>query len=315
MLSGVVTDPTGATVAGASVKAYDSSGSLVGQAATNPAGASELRMLPEEPVRLEIELAGFVKAVIQGITISGSQPVRRDARLQVGSVSESVTVTAAVPTIPTESASMSRRIPYRPISRQPATAFAQAAAFAQELGDLFEYKLKEPISILKNRSALAPIVQSSIDAEKVSIWNEQAGMPRPQRALWIANSSGLTLDGGSFSVLEEETGGTGGSACRDFCHWPRFRRVSSTRRYGCCRKDRSDSRSPVSSRPALRRVMAQQEVINNLSDQKSDREDEATKLQRSSSFSMSRRPGSKSCGVRTSSSKRDRRPHKSPSTI
>jgi hypothetical protein len=84
-------------------------------------------------------------------------------------------------------------------------ASTEAAAFAQELGDLFEYKLKEPITIRKDRSALVPIVQSTVNAEKVSIWNEQAGFRRPQRALWLTNSSGLTLDGGSFSVLEEET--------------------------------------------------------------------------------------------------------------
>jgi len=78
-------------------------------------------------------------------------------------------------------------------------------AAAQELGDLFEYKLKDPITIQKNRSALLPIVQSSITAEKVSIWNDRAGLPRPQRALWLANSTGLTLDGGSFSVMEEDT--------------------------------------------------------------------------------------------------------------
>jgi hypothetical protein len=78
-------------------------------------------------------------------------------------------------------------------------------ADAQELGDLFEYKLKDPITIAKNRSALVPIVQSAIGAEKVSVWNDRAGSPRPQRALWLTNSSGLTLDGGSFSVLEEET--------------------------------------------------------------------------------------------------------------
>src|SRR5206468_3856006 len=84
-------------------------------------------------------------------------------------------------------------------------AQVQAAAQAQALGDLFEYKLKQPVTIQKNRSALVPIVQSPIEAEKVSIWNEQAGFARPQRALWLTNSSGLTLDGGSFSVLEEET--------------------------------------------------------------------------------------------------------------
>jgi hypothetical protein len=52
---------------------------------------------------------------------------------------------------------------------------------------------------------MVPIVNSSIAAEKVSVWNERSGFPRPQRALWITNSTGMTLDGGSFSVLEDDT--------------------------------------------------------------------------------------------------------------
>ena len=52
---------------------------------------------------------------------------------------------------------------------------------------------------------MVPIVNSPIGAEKVSIWNERSGAPRPARALWLTNSSGLTLDGGSFSVMEEQT--------------------------------------------------------------------------------------------------------------
>ena len=80
-----------------------------------------------------------------------------------------------------------------------------AAAAARELGDLFEYKLKDPITIRKNNSAMVPIVQAEIAAEKISIWNERANLPRPMRALWLTNTSGLTLDGGSFSVMEDET--------------------------------------------------------------------------------------------------------------
>ena len=38
--------------------------------------------------------------------------------------------------------------------------------------------------------------------EKVSIWNEAQGKPR--RAIWLTNTSGLTLDSGSFSVIDEE---------------------------------------------------------------------------------------------------------------
>jgi hypothetical protein len=84
-------------------------------------------------------------------------------------------------------------------------AAAPAAAAAQELGDLFEYKLKSPITIRKNNSALVPIANAAIGAEKISLWNERAGLSRPARALWLTNTSGLTLDGGTFSVLEAET--------------------------------------------------------------------------------------------------------------
>ncbi|HWY02096.1 MAG TPA: DUF4139 domain-containing protein [Candidatus Acidoferrum sp.] len=70
----------------------------------------------------------------------------------------------------------------------------------RELGDLFEYKLKDRVTIRKNQSALVPILQSRIDAEKVSVWNPSESSVL--RALWVNNTSNLTLDGGTFNVLE-----------------------------------------------------------------------------------------------------------------
>ncbi|HZC22145.1 MAG TPA: hypothetical protein VE866_02315, partial [Candidatus Binatia bacterium] len=70
----------------------------------------------------------------------------------------------------------------------------------QEVGDLFEYKLKDRVTIRKNQSALVPILQTRVDAEKVSVWNSSENSVL--RALWINNDSNLTLDGGSFNVLE-----------------------------------------------------------------------------------------------------------------
>jgi hypothetical protein len=68
------------------------------------------------------------------------------------------------------------------------------------LGDLFEYKLQDRVTIRKNQSALVPILQSRIDAEKISVWNPSD--TSVLRALWVNNTSDLTLDGGSFNVLE-----------------------------------------------------------------------------------------------------------------
>ena len=82
---------------------------------------------------------------------------------------------------------------------------SEPVAEGNTLGDLFEYKLKERVTIRKNQSALVPILQTDIEAEKVSLWSESLGVARPLRALWVNNASSLTLDGGSFSVLDSNT--------------------------------------------------------------------------------------------------------------
>jgi len=93
-----------------------------------------------------------------------------------------------------------------PVPRPDATEIAESlesgttVGKTQELGDLFEYKLNDRVTIRKNQSALVPILQSRIDAEKVSVWNPSESSVL--RALWLDNTSSLTLDGGSFNVLE-----------------------------------------------------------------------------------------------------------------
>jgi hypothetical protein len=76
-------------------------------------------------------------------------------------------------------------------------------AQAKDLDDYFEYNLKQSITIGKNQSALVPILQSRIEAEKVTLWSGN-GQP-PLRALWIKNASGLTLDSGTFNIIDSGT--------------------------------------------------------------------------------------------------------------
>jgi hypothetical protein len=83
-----------------------------------------------------------------------------------------------------------------------------AAAVGSNTGDLFEYNLKEKITVMKNQSALVPIVQSPIEAEKVTLVTAQEDgevQGRPLRALWLRNTSGLTLDGGTFNILDQDS--------------------------------------------------------------------------------------------------------------
>ncbi len=77
-------------------------------------------------------------------------------------------------------------------------------AASASLGDLFEYRIKEPITLRKDQSALVPILSAEIEAEKVSLWNRPSGSGRPLRAVWLTNTTGLTLDGGSMTLIDAD---------------------------------------------------------------------------------------------------------------
>ena len=77
-----------------------------------------------------------------------------------------------------------------------------ARAQAQALGEQFEYKLREPVTIRRNQSALLPIIHTKVEGEKVSLYNETSGARRPRLAVWLKNTSRLTLDAGSFTVID-----------------------------------------------------------------------------------------------------------------
>ncbi len=74
------------------------------------------------------------------------------------------------------------------------------SASSAKFDDYFEYTVAQPVTLHKNESALVPVLQTNVQAERVTLWN--AAQPVPLRALWLTNSGSLTLDRGSFSVFE-----------------------------------------------------------------------------------------------------------------
>ena len=93
---------------------------------------------------------------------------------------------------------------YKQWLEEDVRSIQDAAAESRDLGDYFEYNIKQSITIGKNQSALVPILQSRIEAEKVTLWSAEANQP-PLRALWIKNASGLTLDSGTFNIIDSGT--------------------------------------------------------------------------------------------------------------
>ncbi len=110
----------------------------------------------------------------------------------------------------------------------PTIAYEQAATDSiapqtttAAFDDFFAYTLDQPITIRKNESALVPILQTKLDAERVTLIDPQR---QALRALWITNTSDLTLDRGSFAIVEN--GSFGGEGLLDPIH-PKERRLLS----------------------------------------------------------------------------------------
>ncbi len=76
-----------------------------------------------------------------------------------------------------------------------------AAAVGRELGDLFEYRIAQPVTIRKNESAMLPFLQQTIEGRKLLIYSDHSS-PHPTNAAELSNTSGKTLDGGPITVYD-----------------------------------------------------------------------------------------------------------------
>jgi hypothetical protein len=84
-----------------------------------------------------------------------------------------------------------------------------ASASAGELGELFEYRIAQPVTIRKDESAMLPFLQQAIDGRKLLIYSDHSSQ-HPTNAAELTNSTGKTLDGGPITVYDG--GAYGGEA-------------------------------------------------------------------------------------------------------
>lgn len=86
-----------------------------------------------------------------------------------------------------------------------ATGVASIAQ-AQAVGDAFAYKIKNPVNLPRRKAAMLPIINESVQARRVSIYNESVMPKNPLLGLWLTNSTKDSLLAGPVTVLEGATG-------------------------------------------------------------------------------------------------------------
>src|SRR4051794_2748579 len=108
-IRGTVTDPSGAVIPGAKVQIIDlATNNVARDVTTDTLGNYEAFGLKSGTYKASVSLTGFGTQVITGITLTGSNVARADARLQPSQTNEVVQVTAEAPVIHTDDQTISQ---------------------------------------------------------------------------------------------------------------------------------------------------------------------------------------------------------------
>lgn len=118
-ISGDVTDPAGAAIEGAKVVATSVERNVPYEATTNTAGRYIIQFLLPGKYVVTVERSGFKKFVREGITLVGSDRFALDARLELGAVADSVTVSGEISLLQTETATRQTSFENRVIENVP----------------------------------------------------------------------------------------------------------------------------------------------------------------------------------------------------
>lgn len=231
-IAGVVTDANGAVIPGASITLRNESNGQTYSVSSGADGSFSRSGLSAGNYTVTINAPGFNTMNVTNTPLGRAL----NLQLEVGTVSATVNISASqVKDLPLNGRSFNSLLSLSPgiqvdglsgsentfiIDGQEASADRQlsgtrmsdallsgksgvsAAATGDEIGDLFEYKIERPVSVLRNRSALIPIIQTQMEGERVSVYNESVRKDRPYSGVLLKNTTDLTLESGSMTVID-----------------------------------------------------------------------------------------------------------------
>ncbi|HMG72198.1 MAG TPA: carboxypeptidase regulatory-like domain-containing protein [Pyrinomonadaceae bacterium] len=228
-ISGTITDANGATVSGASVTITNTANNQSFNTTTGSDGTYASPVLSPGNYTVRVNAAGFKSYLVRDLMVGDNRPAYANLTLEVGTISETVTVIGGANFMNTPTQRQILQLPsagrnssvngLAMLSSGVASNFVidhtslsdaitrpdsgvEAAATGSEVGDLFEYRIDQPVTVLRDRSALIPILQTRMDGERVSIYNEGARRDRPMGGMLLKNTSTLTLEDGALTVID-----------------------------------------------------------------------------------------------------------------
>ena len=122
-LTGSVRDTSGGAIPGVEVTAANATTNLSETAITNDVGNYTIPNLPNGRYTISAVLTGFRESVTEDVTVNAGTVVRQNIVLQVGQITETVTVSSAATVLKTDSSDVSAQLETREITDLPLSAY------------------------------------------------------------------------------------------------------------------------------------------------------------------------------------------------
>ncbi len=118
-LTGVVSDPSGGVISGATVTLTSSTTGQVRTAATDASGNYKFSLIPPGTYSLKFEASGFKTSTVSSITVSITETAVLNQKMEIGAQTSEVTVEATAETIQTQNATVGNLVGSQTVTTLP----------------------------------------------------------------------------------------------------------------------------------------------------------------------------------------------------
>ena len=125
MITGIVTDPTGAVVPGVAITITNIETGVTNKVKTNESGMYTVPLLEGASYRLSAEKTGFKRYEQTGILVQAGGTARLDFSLSIGQPTQSVLVTGTASLLERETSDTQTTITSREIENLPLTSYGE----------------------------------------------------------------------------------------------------------------------------------------------------------------------------------------------
>src|SRR5690348_11063110 len=141
-ITGTISDPAGAVIPGANLEVKNVDTGAVYQGGTSATG-NYVIPVPVGKYTLTVTVTGFKKFVRENLEVTVATATRQDVKLEVGAVSDTVTVSDQAPLLKTESGEVSHNVSIQDANNLPVLTLGGGVnAFANGFGNI-----RDPLAV------------------------------------------------------------------------------------------------------------------------------------------------------------------------